>query len=92
MNKATEIRLQLAASIAAGHCVVSPETVRRLLSILGISKLCSVAPTNPFDNRRLFDCVAGKRLAGGRNRPSPRNALQSPRSHRDTTRLRSAFH
>lgn len=34
MNKATEIRLQLAASIAAGHCVVSPETVRRLLSFL----------------------------------------------------------
>ena len=34
MNKATEIRQQLAASIAAGHCVVSPETVRRLLSFL----------------------------------------------------------
>jgi hypothetical protein len=33
MNKATEMRQQLAASTAAsGHCVVSPETVRRLLS------------------------------------------------------------
>jgi hypothetical protein len=35
MNKATEIRQLLAASIlAAGHCVVSLETVRRLLSFL----------------------------------------------------------
>jgi hypothetical protein len=35
MNKVTEIRQQLAASIlTAGHCVVSPETVRRLLSFV----------------------------------------------------------